>query len=227
MKNKILLFLSVLIFLIGFGLFIYPSVSSYFNRVQLNKEAIKVEEKISETDEKELVDLYNKMQDYNQLIFDERQIGLDSEEAYEKPCMDLSEYGFKNNEVGVLNIPSIKLTVPILLGATYENMFNGVTHLANTSLPIGGINTNCVISGHRGMVSKEMFRNIEKIQLGDQIQITNYWETLTYEVKKVEVVEIHEVDKIFIQEGKDMVTLITCHPYQVFNQRYLVYCERV
>ena len=77
------------------------------------------------------------------------------------------------------------------------------------------------------MVSKEMFRNIEEIQIGDLIQITNFWETLTYEVKEVEVVEVTQTEKLFIQEGKDMVTLITCHPYQVFNQRYMVYCERV
>lgn len=227
MKNKILLFLSILLFLTGLGLFVYPTVSSYFNRVQLSKAAIKIETKIEETNEMELLDLYVKMLNYNQKIFDERQSSLDSEEAYEKPCMDLTTYGFENNEVGVLKINSIQLTVPILLGASRENMFNGVTHLSNTSLPIGGINTNCVISGHRGMASKEMFRNIEKIQIGDYVEITNYWETLTYEVKKVEIVEVYEVDKIFIQEGKDMVTLITCHPFEVFNQRYLVYCERI
>lgn len=227
MKSKILMILSCCLFLIGFGLFVYPSVSSYYNRKQLDKISQIVEEKIEKVDHKEFEELYLKMEDYNRNLYETNQSELNSEEAYEIPCMDLREYGFENNEVGVLEIPSIQLTVPILLGATYENMFNGVTHLSNTSLPIGGINTNCVISGHRGMVNKEMFRNIEKIQIGDTIFIKNYWDTLTYEVKEIEIVEVDEVDRIFIQEGKDMITLITCHPYQVFNQRYLVYCERV
>lgn len=228
MSKKVKVILLILVFIIGLGLFLYPSITSRINRTHLKREVEHFEEELNEIKENHDFDqLYELMKAYNDQLYEERQIHLNSEEAYEIPCMDLTVYGFENNMVGSLYIERIDLTVPILLGASNENMFEGVTHLSNTSLPIGGINTNCVISGHRGMVSKEMFRNIEEIQIGDLIQITNFWETLTYEVKEVEVVEVTQTENLFIQEGKDMVTLITCHPYQVFNQRYMVYCERV
>lgn len=228
MSKKVKVILLILVFIVGLGLFLYPAITSRINRTHLKREVEHFEEELNEIKEcHDLDHLYELMKAYNAQLYEERQIHLNSEEAYEIPCMDLTVYGFENNMVGSLYIERIDLTVPILLGASNENMFEGVTHLSNTSLPIGGINTNCVISGHRGMVSKEMFRNIEEIQIGDLIQITNFWETLTYEVKEVEVVEVTQTEKLFIQEGKDMVTLITCHPYQVFNQRYMVYCERV
>jgi len=72
-----------------------------------------------------------------------------------------------------------------------------------------------------------MFREIEKLKIGDEIFITNLWETMTYKVEKIEIISPDEINKIRIQEGKDMVTLVTCHPYPHNYQRYLVYCERV
>lgn len=99
--------------------------------------------------------------------------------------------------------------------------------LGNTSAPIGGVNTNCVIAGHRGWYGADYFRHIDRLQAGDMVTITNLWETLTYAVVDVKIIQPDQVDKIKIQPGRNLLTLITCHPYASGGrQRLVVYCER-
>lgn len=117
--------------------------------------------------------------------------------------------------------------MPIYLGASDDHLAAGAAQLSQTSLPIGGTNTNCVIAGHRGWRGADYFRYVPDLQIGDEIIITNLWETLTYTVVETDIIAPNDVDKILIQEGKDMLTLITCHPYASGGkQRYVVYCER-
>ena len=89
------------------------------------------------------------------------------------------------------------------------------------------MNTNCVIAGHRGFNGAIYFRNVPKLKIGDEVIITNLWETMTYTVTETQIILPNEVDQILIQEGRDMITLLTCHPYASGGrQRYLVICER-
>lgn len=121
----------------------------------------------------------------------------------------------------------MEVSVPLYVGATEENMARGAAVLGETSLPIGGSNTNCVVAGHRGYNGIPYFREIEKLGLGDEVIVTNTWEQLTYEVTEIKVIEPNELDAVLIQEGKDMLTLVTCHPYRGHARyRYLVYCTR-
>jgi sortase A len=100
--------------------------------------------------------------------------------------------------------------------------------LSQTSLPIGGENTNCVLAAHRGYRGIPFWRDIEKIAIGDEVLVTNLWEQLTYQVTEIQIIYPNETDQILIQEGRDMLTLITCHPYGGHGKyRYVVYCERV
>ena len=99
--------------------------------------------------------------------------------------------------------------------------------LGQTSMPIGGISTNCVIAAHRGWNGKAMFRDVELRQEGDLVYLTNLWETLTYQVTGISIIWPDEVEAVAIQPGQDMVTLLTCHPYIVGTYRYLVFCQRV
>ena len=94
--------------------------------------------------------------------------------------------------------------------------------------PIGGDNTNCVIAGHRGWRGADYFRHIDRLHVGDTVTLTNLWETLTYTVADIQIIQPHEVDKIKIQQSRDLLTLLTCHPYAGGGrQRYVVYCERI
>ena len=113
------------------------------------------------------------------------------------------------------------------LGASDAHLAAGAAVLGNTSAPIGGDNTNCVIAGHRGWRGADYFRHIDRLQVGDTVKLTNLWETLTYTVADIRIMQPHEVDKIKIQQGRDLLTLLTCHPYASGGrQRFVVYCER-
>ena len=100
-------------------------------------------------------------------------------------------------------------------------------HLTETSYPVGGENTNVVLAAHRGYYQAAMFRKIEKMEIGDEIIIRNFRQTLVYKVCGTEVILPDEIEKVLIEEGRDLVTLVTCHPYGQNSNRYIVYCERV
>ena len=249
MKNKIKKIFITIIFFIGFLIFIYPTASKIINNYLIQKTISNYKQdiaKINVTDndesqnkslevegeannshtKEELDELFNKMQSYNENIFNEGQQKLLDPFSYELPSFDLLELGFKDNIIGYLTIPKMEIEIPIYLGATQENMKKGAVHLSQTSIPIGGNNTNSVIAAHRGMKSHPMFRDIENLSIGDEIKVTNMWDELIYKVVETKIISPDEASEVLIQEGRDLITLITCHPYTKNYQRYVVYCER-
>ena len=105
---------------------------------------------------------------------------------------------------------------------------NGVAQLSQTSMPIGGINTNCVIAGHRGWSNGKYLKDIELIQVGDVLEVTTLWNVMHYKVSEIKVIMPRDVDSIMIQPGRDMITIVTCHPYGSGGRyRYLLLCDRV
>ena len=173
-------------------------------------------------------ELWDAMTDYNQRIFEDRQSRLTQSGAYQASHFTLTDYGLPDETFGVITIPKLDLEMPLYLGATDENMAKGAAVLSETSIPIGGKNTNAVIAGHRGWGGAAYFRYVPDLAVGDEVLITNLWETLRYQVVGTKIIDPHEIDHILIQPGRDMVTLLTCHPYASGGkQRYLVYCERI
>lgn len=171
--------------------------------------------------------LYEAMKDYNRKIAEEKQAGLTSLDVCEQPAFCLSDYGLDENApVAALSIPAIDLELPVYLGASEGNLAKGGAVLGQTSLPIGGISTNCVIAGHRGYRGIPFFRNLDKLEPGDTVQITNLWGTMTYQVESVQVIDPDEISTILIQEGQDLLTLLTCHPYRVGTERLIMICKR-
>ena len=178
--------------------------------------------------EQQYPELLAELQAYNQRIYTEKQSDLVDLEACEKSAADLTAYGIADEIIGVLEIPAMELTMPVYLGASDTHLAAGAAVLGSTSAPIGGDNTNCVIAGHRGWRGADYFRHIDKLAVGDTVTLTNLWETLIYTVADIQIIQPHEVDKIKIQQGRDLLTIITCHPYASGGrQRYVVYCERV
>ena len=170
--------------------------------------------------------LYQYMKKRNRELFETGQKSLNSSNSYQFPEIDLKVYGISTDSVGTLEIDRLGLKLSVFLGANDANMTAGCGHLTNTSYPIGGANTNCVIAVHRGLGGSDFLRYVEKLETGDIIRVQNFWYTLEYKVVRVKIIEPNEVRPILIQNGKDMLTLYTCHPYGVNSQRYLVYCER-
>ena len=165
-------------------------------------------------------------QSYHELLAD-LQAGLADAAACAEPAVLLRDCDVEDEIIGVLEIPALELVMPVYLGASDSHLAAGAAVLGNTSAPIGGVNTNCVIAGHRGWYGADYFRHIDRLQAGDMVTITNLWETLTYAVVDVKIIQPAQVDKIKIQPGRNLLTLITCHPYASGGrQRLVVYCER-
>lgn len=241
-KGRIIIIgIMLLVFLCGILVFCYPYIQgiivdqriiaeahSFLERQETEPtQTLQGEVQPEETVPREYEELWNAMVSYNEQIWTEKQVGLCDPWSYEQPSFTLGEYGLEDEAFGVIRIPKLDLELPIYLGATAQHMNDGAAHLSQTSLPIGGINTNSTICGHRGWGGASYFRYITDLEPGDEVIITNLWETLAYEVVGTEIIQPNDVEKILVQEGKDMLTLLTCHPYASGGrQRYLVFCER-
>lgn len=223
--------------LVGIGILVYPYMNHIATDIEMSISIDEFEELTDTNFEKHEVSnsnaerpysrLWEDMQTYNAEIYAQGQSKLQSKSDYEKPSFILADYGLESEFFAVLSIPSIDIEMPIYLGATNEHLKYGAAHLSQTSLPIGGENTNCVIAGHRGYNGAPYFRYIDKLQIGDAVIVTNLWETLTYAVVDIQIIDPDEIDAIQIQEGRELLMLLTCHPYASGGrQRYLVVCER-
>lgn len=217
--------LAALLAVVGVCVMLLPVFTGY--RLQANTdEAVQsfLEER---KPEQQCPELLAALQEYNRQLYTEKQSGLVDLEACETPAADLVTYGIEGEIIGVLEIPAMELTMPVYLGASDAHLAAGAAVLGNTSAPIGGDSANCVIAGHRGWKGADYFRHIDRLQVGDTVKLTNLWETLTYTVADIQIIQPHEVDKIKIQPSRDLLTLLTCHPYASGGrQRYVVYCER-
>lgn len=223
---KTSLVLAALLAVVGVCVMLWPVFTGH--RLQADTDAA-VQEFLAERNEPEqqYPELLAELQAYNQRIYTEKQSGLVDLEACEEPAVDLTAYDIDDEIIGVLEIPAMDLTMPIYLGASDDHLAAGAAVLGNTSAPIGGDNTNCVIAGHRGWRGAGYFRHIDKLAVGDTVKLTNLWETLTYTVADIQIIQPHEVEEIKIQQGRDLLTLLTCHPYASGGkQRYVIYCER-
>ena len=226
MRKTYLLLAVLLLAVAGICVMLWPVVTGY--RLQANTdEAVQnfLEER---KPEQQYPELLAALREYNQRIYAEKQCNLTDLEACEEPAADLTAYGVADEIIGVLEIPAMELIMPVYLGALDDHLAAGAAVLGNTSAPIGGDNANSVIAGHRGWRGADYFRHINRLQVGDTVKLTNLWETLTYTVADIQIIQPHEVEKIKIQQGRDLLTLLTCHPYASGGrQRYVVYCERI
>lgn len=178
-------------------------------------------------DAKRLVKLYRDMCEYNRNIYEKGQLNLNDPFAYEKPPINLKDYGFDDNIVGIIRIDAMNVEMPLYLGASKSNMKKGAAVLGKTSMPTGQSNTNMVVAAHRGYRGIAMFRDIQKLVIGDEIKVTTPYETLVYKVVETKVILPDQTDEILIVPGKRLITLSTCHPYTKNSHRYLVFGELV
>ena len=235
---KILAWLAILL---GLALLIQPTAAQWWTstrnaktaaqfaaRAEAQPTAPAAEETTAEPPEPERAypELYAAMQDYNAEIYAGGQSGLTDPFAYEEAPLDLAAYGYDDDVLAVLWIPRLNLELPVYLGASRENLAKGAALLGQTSMPLGGENTNTVIAAHRGYYGAEMLRNVQQIQIGDKITMTTPWDTMVYRVCELKIIQPDDINAVLIQPGRDLLTLTTCHPYTQNTQRYLVIAER-
>jgi sortase A len=223
-KNKV--FIGLVMILIGLLIFFSPSIKNQVQTIEI-QQFVKNYDAMYETTETDIADaFYQNIEAYNQSLYDTGQDDLTDPWQYEQTAEPLTNMG--DEAFGYIEIPAMDQILPLYSGASSANMARGAAVLGETSLPIGGLNTNSVIAGHRGYDGKAFFKEIEKLQIGDNVYITNPWEKLTYSVTDIQIIDPCDVEAIKIQAERDMITLMTCHPYASGGKyRYLVYCDRI
>lgn len=237
MRKIIRLCVGVMLIFISLGFFFYPDLKNW----KISEEVKRIEEEIkiyrSKFDEEEVrpyknditaEELYWEMKEYNQRLVADGQELVDVW-SYEETPIELKHLKDANQVIGYIEIPDMKVKLPLLIGASEENLAKGAGILSETSMPVGGENTNCVIAAHRGWKGSPYFQYIENMKNGSIVYLYTLWETRIYKAVDAKIVDSFDLDSILIQEEKDMVTLMSCHPYGVPGGkfRYLVYCEYV
>ena len=150
---------------------------------------------------------------------------MNSRTDVEQFALSALDYGYAENIIGTIRIPRMEIELGLYLGANSENMAKGTAIFGMTSLPLGQESENAAIAGHRGWRGAPMFREIQKLQLDDPIYVTTPWQTLVYRVCEIRIVTPEDNTWCKIQQGRTLISLMTCHPYGQNYQRYIVFAE--
>lgn len=226
MKHKALLLLIVFLAGTGIGCIFYPDMV-YLLASQKQGQVIQDYQMSTEEMNQQRMDKeYQKAINYN-----ERQInpiiGDPFSEDAQDNAMDYAEILNVEGVMGTLEIPKIKVNLPIYHGTSETVLSRGVGHLKNTALPIGGTGTHAVLTGHRGYAGAKLFTDLDQLIIGDRFCLHILDRTLVYEVDQILVVTPDQTEALKPMEGQDFVTLLTCTPYQINSHRLLVRGKRV
>ena len=225
MKNKLINIFLILALVAGLSLLLYPTVSDYWNSLHASQAVASYDQAVKSMDEGKYDELLQRAGQYNRDLFLRGTLFALTDEEREDYNSQLDIDG--SGVMGYIEIPTIKVSLPIYHGTSDDVLQVAVGHLEWSSLPVGGESTHCVLSGHRGLPSAKLFTNLDQLAEGDLFVIRTLDEVLTYEVDRILIVLPSEVQALAAEEGKDLCTLVTCTPYGVNSHRMLVRGHRV
>ena len=226
MRQKIVSLFGALILLAGAGIYAYPKVSNLivkYNQEKMISQYLTGMEQVAAADIDEMLE---EAEAYNETLVHAsgRWLLTDEQTAQYNALLDTSGDGV----MGYIEIPAIKCTLPIRHGVDDAVLQTSIGHIPGSSLPVGGVNTHAVVSGHRGLPSAQLFTNLDRVAKGDIFTITTLGRTLTYQVDQILVTLPEDAyDYLGIERGEDLCTLITCTPYGVNTHRLLVRGHRI
>lgn len=233
MKKKSSKIVIILIFLAGLSLLLYPLVANQWNNHRQKQLISNYESVVADKEAAGNIDYaaeMKKAEAYNDALLPsilpdsfavaEAQTEVDS--SYEN-SLNIAGDGM----MGIVEIPKIDIKLPIYHGTSDEVLQKAAGHLEGSSLPIGGENTHAVISAHRGLPSASLFTDLDQLEIGDHFLIHVLDETLCYEVDQILVVDPEDTSALAVEDGEDLMTLLTCTPYGVNTQRLMVRGHRV
>ena len=235
MKQKVVNILLGFIFLIGFGILIYPSVSNQWNTHRQSRLIKSYNKVVNEMEPDVFAEEWERAKSFND--------SLGENDIY-SDVFGIHETGLKNTEywkvlnvaqdgvMGYLSIPKIHIKLAIYHGTEKDVLRTGVGHLNGTKLPIGGEGTHSVFAAHRGTARAKLFTDINQLEKGDMFYVYVLDEVLAYEVDRVmDMVDKYDRETLraalAIEEGEDYITLLTCTPYGSNSHRLLVRGSRV
>lgn len=221
-----------IIFLAGLSLLLYPFVANQWNNYRQKQLISNYEQVVSDKEAAEGIDYdaeRKKAEDYNEALLP--CVLPDSFALAESSGVDpvyMNTLNIAGDEMmGSVEIPKINIKIPIYHTTEEEVLNKGAGHLEGSSLPVGGANTHAVISAHRGLPSASLFTDLDQLKVGDHFLLHVLDETLCYEVDKISVVKPEDTTALAVEDGQDLVTLLTCTPYGVNTERLLVRGHRV
>lgn len=233
MKKKSSKIVIILIFLAGLSLLLYPLVANQWNNHRQKQLISNYESVVADKEAAGNIDYaaeMKKAEAYNDALlpsilpdsFAVAEAQTEADSSYEN-SLNIAGDGM----MGIVEIPKIDIKLPIYHGTSDEVLQKAAGHLEGSSLPIGGENTHAVISAHRGLPSASLFTDLDQLEIGDHFLIHVLDETLCYEVDQILVVDPEDTSALAVEDGEDLVTLLTCTPYGVNTQRLMVRGHRV
>lgn len=219
----------ILVLLVAFSVLLYPTVSNYLYQKNQSRVISVYDEEAVKRSGEENERMLAEAKAYNQELLSNVELldpfgpGKKEINEYYQSILNVNGSGM----MGYIRIPKIKVELPIYHGTSESVLQVGVGHFEGTSLPVGGENTHSVLTGHRGLPSKLLFTDMDKLQAGDVFYIKILGETFAYEIDQILTVLPEETDALNVELGKDYVTLVTCTPYAVNTHRLLVRGHRV
>lgn len=225
MKKHASTVLLILILFIGLSLLLYPTFADWWNSSRSSSAIVTYSEEVRNLEREKRLSMWNEAREYNQTLLNRTnnfRLSEDKRTEYYQ-TLNLTETGI----MGYLEIPAVKVALPIYHGTEEKVLQVAVGHLEWSSLPVGGASTHCVLSGHRGLPSARLFTDLDKLVVGDLFLIRVLDEVLTYEVDRIEIVKPHQMNALLIEKGEDLCTLVTCTPYGINTHRLLVRGHRI
>ena len=222
-RHKTAIFLT-LGFLVGVCILLYPAFSDFWNSKTQSQAITNYESVLENLEPEDYTAIFDQAHAYNQALY---------ETAF--PLTDYPKVpGYNdtlrladNDMIGYVKIDRIGVELPVYHGTSERVLSKGVGHLEGSSLPVGGINTHCVMSAHRGLPSAKLFTDLDRLEKGDTFQVIILDQVLTYQVDFIKVIEPTDVSDLQIIEGGDYCTLFTCTPYGINTHRLLVRGVRI
>ena len=224
MRKHLTTIIIIVMFIVGLSVLLYPAISNYINQKNASKVIGEYNDKLENTSDDRIEDMYAQAQDYNKRLAGTASAFYNPEsvKGYET-TLDITGTGI----MGYIDIDRIGVELPIYHTVDESVLGTGAGHLEGTSLPVGGESTHCVLSGHRGLPSAKLFTDLDELEVGDEFTITVLNKKLTYRIDQIKTVKPSETEDLQIESGKDYCTLMTCTPYGINSHRLLLRGVRV
>ena len=219
MKSKKSTIILLVSFFVGLSVLLYPSISSYWNSKTQSKAIVDYESMLSQYKPEDYTAIWAEADAYNKQL---AQLNEPLVEHNRLPDYNSILNVGGTGMMGYITVPKISQELPVYHGTSDGVLSVAVGHLQGTSLPVGGENTHCVVSAHRGLPTAVLFTHLDRMEIGDIFYFTILDRTITYEVDQIRIVEPDDASLIQIKDGKDYCTLLTCTPYGINTQRLLV-----
>ena len=216
----------ILLFITGLLIASYPIISNWYYTVENNNQIVDFKEAVDEMSQAEIDERIDLARAYNETL-DPSKLADPYTDREKKGVENYARMLEAREKIGYLDVPKINQQIPVYAGTSEDVLQKACGHLEGTSLPIGGKSTHSVITAHRGLPQVKLFRDLDKMEVGDVFYYTNVKETLAYQVDQILVIEPWNFDPVLVVEGKDYMTLLTCTPYMINSHRLLVRGHRI